>query len=118
VNVDVGFPSLENFVPATTKNFTQRIYLDRGIFADLTYYFHEGDLRVQPWTYPDYRDEQKLNFFRWAARSWSRRSSTDSRCQTSPSFHLESLLIPFFPKLTKGTPCKFSSRCSLTLRRS
>ncbi len=66
VNVDVGFLSPENFILATTKNYSHRIYLGQNLFADLTYFFAQGDLRVLPWTYPDYCDEEKKNFFRWA----------------------------------------------------
>ncbi len=66
VNVDVGFLSPENFILATTKNYAHRIYLGQNIFADLTYYFSQGDIGVLPWTYPDYCDEEKKNFFRWA----------------------------------------------------
>lgn len=65
VNVDIGFLSAENFILATTKNFSHRIYLGQNIFADLTYYFHQGDLQSLPWTYPDYLDDQKKDFFRW-----------------------------------------------------
>jgi hypothetical protein len=35
------------------------------IFADLTYYFHQGKLQNFTWTYPDYLDEQKKEFFCW-----------------------------------------------------
>lgn len=65
VNVDIGFLSLENFLLATTKNYSHRIYIGQNIFADLTYYFHGGEIQTLPWTYPDYLDEQKKNFFLW-----------------------------------------------------
>jgi hypothetical protein len=65
VNVDIGFLGLENFLLATTKNYSHRVYLGHNIFADLTYQFHQGDLQSLPWTYPDYLDDQKKDFFRW-----------------------------------------------------
>ncbi len=65
VNVDIGFLSLENFILATTKNYSHRIYLGQNIFADLTYNFHQGEFRALPWTYPDYLDEQKKDFLTW-----------------------------------------------------
>lgn len=65
VNVDIGFLSLENFLLATTKNYSHRVYLGQNIFADLTYYFHEGKFQTLPWTYPDYLDEEKKQFFTW-----------------------------------------------------
>lgn len=65
VNVDIGFLSVENFLLATTKNYSHRIYLGQNIFSDLTYYFHLGKLQTLPWTYPDYLDDQKKEFFSW-----------------------------------------------------
>lgn len=66
VNVDIGFLSLENFLLATTKNYSHRIFIGQNIFADLTYYFHQGDIQSLPWTYPDYLDDEKKQFFLWA----------------------------------------------------
>jgi hypothetical protein len=65
VNVDTGLLSLENFQLATTKNYSHRVYLGQNIFADLTYQFHQGDIQTFPWTYPDYLDSQKKDFFLW-----------------------------------------------------
>jgi hypothetical protein len=65
VNVDVGFLTAENFLLATTKNYSHRVFLGQNIFADLTYYFHQGTLQTFPWTYPDYVDPKKLEYFTW-----------------------------------------------------
>lgn len=66
INIDIGFLSPENFLLATTKNYAHRIYLGQNIFADLTYQFHQGELQVFPWTYPDYLDQEKKDFINWA----------------------------------------------------
>jgi len=63
VNIDVGFLTLENFILATTKNYSHRVFIGENIFADLTYQFQHGSFQMLPWTYPDYRDEKKLKFF-------------------------------------------------------
>ena len=65
VNVDIGFLSAENFLLATTKNYSHRVFLGNGIFADLTYQFHQGKFETFPWTYPDYQDQEKIEFFTW-----------------------------------------------------
>ncbi len=65
VNVDIGFLALENFILATTKNYSHRVYLGENIFADLTYYFHQGSFQSLPWTYPDFLDPQKKDFLEW-----------------------------------------------------
>jgi hypothetical protein len=54
VNLDPGLITPENFILATGKNFTHRIYLRDGVFADLTLEFRGGEFRTLPWTYPDY----------------------------------------------------------------
>ena len=57
VNLDPGLLCLERFVLGTGKNFTHRIYLGQGIFADLTLIFRKGGWQVLPWTFPDYAGE-------------------------------------------------------------
>ena len=62
VNIDPGYITHERLVLATGKNFTHRIYLDEGIYADLTLIFQKGAFRELPWTYPDYREKNILDF--------------------------------------------------------
>ncbi len=66
VNIDPGLLTLERLVLATTKNFTHRIYLGRGIYGDLTLIFQKGDFRFLDWTYPDYKSDFALEFLRQA----------------------------------------------------
>ena len=54
VNLDPGLLCLERLVLATGKNFTHRVYLGQGIFADLTLIFQKGGWQTLPWTFPDY----------------------------------------------------------------
>jgi hypothetical protein len=54
VNLDPGLITPENFILATGKNYTHRVYLRDGVFADLTLEFRSGEFRALPWTYPDY----------------------------------------------------------------
>lgn len=58
VNLDPGLLSLSRFVLATTKDRPQRIALSRGIYADLTLVYEDGDYRPLPWTYPDWASEE------------------------------------------------------------
>ncbi|MFW6216734.1 MAG: DUF4416 family protein, partial [Desulfohalobiaceae bacterium] len=53
-NLDPGYLTLEQLVLATGKNFTHRIYLDQGVFADLTLVYSKAGWQTLPWTYPDY----------------------------------------------------------------
>jgi Domain of unknown function (DUF4416) len=58
VNIDPGYLVAERLVLATGKNCAHRIYLDHGIYADLTLVFQQKTYRPLPWTYPDYGDER------------------------------------------------------------
>jgi hypothetical protein len=53
-NLDPGYITQERLVLATGKNFSHRVYLTDGIWADLTLIFHKGDWFDLPWTFPDY----------------------------------------------------------------
>jgi len=54
INIDPGYISLERLILATGKNYTHRIYLSKGIYADLTLVFQKGSFRPLQWTYQDY----------------------------------------------------------------
>lgn len=62
VNIDPGYLLAERFVLATGKNFTHRIYIGQGIYADLTLIYQKGAFRSLPWTYPDYADRRMIDF--------------------------------------------------------
>jgi len=54
VNLDPGYVTLSALVLATTKPRAHRIYLARGIYAEVTLNFESGAWRAWPWTYPDF----------------------------------------------------------------
>jgi hypothetical protein len=60
VNIDPGYLLRERFVLATGKNFSHRIYIGRGIYADLTLIYRKGSYRTLEWTYPDYGAEPMI----------------------------------------------------------
>lgn len=62
LNLDPGYLLAERFVLATGKNFSHRIYLDKGIYADLTLIYRKGDYHALPWTYPGYRQPDIQQF--------------------------------------------------------
>ncbi|MES0350655.1 MAG: DUF4416 family protein [Desulfobacteria bacterium] len=62
VNIDPGYMLAARFVLATSKNFTHRIYLRAGIYADLTLIYQKDRFRPLDWTYPDYAGETVINF--------------------------------------------------------
>lgn len=67
VNIDPGYLGLPQLVLASTKHFAHRIYLDRGIYAEVTLVFQERSFQSLPWTYPDYQAHIPL-FNAWRGR--------------------------------------------------
>jgi hypothetical protein len=77
VNLDPGYLALEQVVLATTKGYTHRIYLGKGIFGDLTLVFTDGTFRGLNWTYPDYGSPNIISLF----NGWREAYRRDLKCQ-------------------------------------
>ncbi|MCM8820535.1 MAG: DUF4416 family protein [Candidatus Omnitrophica bacterium] len=63
VNLDPGYINLSHIVLFSTKDFYHRIYLGKGIFAEVTLYYEKGRYNFLPWTYTDYKTQGYLDFF-------------------------------------------------------
>jgi len=63
VNIDPGLISLSKLILASTKDFVHRIYLKRGIFAEITLYYKGDCFNEGQWTYPDYRTAEYKDIF-------------------------------------------------------
>lgn len=63
VNIDPGYLTPVKLVLATIKNYSHRIYLGSGIYGEVTLKFEGGSFVPFPWTYPDYKSKQYINFF-------------------------------------------------------
>ncbi len=62
-NIDPGYISPAKLVLFTTKNRNHRIYIDGGIYAEPELQFIKKSFRAFPWTYPDYRSADYIDFF-------------------------------------------------------
>ena len=89
VNLDPGLVTCERLVLATGKNFTHRVYLAQGIFADLTLVFQGGSWQILPWTFPDYAAPEMLAIL------------TDIRARCRRDLREGAVLHPF----SKELPC-------------
>ena len=63
INLDPGYLTEAKLVLATTKDRDHRIYLSRGIFAEVTLFYQDLRWQSSRWTYPDYRRADFLEFF-------------------------------------------------------
>mgnify|MGYP001024950583 FL=1 len=64
LNLDPGYVTEAKVVLATTKDRDHRLYLARGIYAEVTLYYQRGrGWQGRDWTYPDYRSAAYHEFF-------------------------------------------------------
>jgi hypothetical protein len=64
VNIDPGYLGLSKITLFSTKDYSHRIYLDKGIFAEVTLFYKDGRYNAWPWTYPDYKSDGYADIFR------------------------------------------------------
>jgi hypothetical protein len=63
VNIDPGYITDAKLILASTKDYSHRVYLNKGIYGEVTLYYQGGVFRPYSWTYPDYRtDDYRIIF--------------------------------------------------------
>lgn len=63
INIDPGYLDLAKLVLATTKDYAHRIYLNYGIFGEVTLSFKGNSFIPNPWSYTDYRSQEYIDIF-------------------------------------------------------
>jgi hypothetical protein len=63
LNLDPGYLTRGKLVLASTKDFAHRIYLARGIYAEVTLQYRHGCWEDHQWTFADYRRADYQRFF-------------------------------------------------------
>jgi hypothetical protein len=71
INIDPGYLLHERFVLATGKNYSHRIHIGKGIYADLTLMYTKGGFEPLPWTYPDYASDNIMNFLKLVRKKYT-----------------------------------------------
>lgn len=63
INIDPGYLDLSKLILATTKDYRHRIYLNKGIYAEVTLFYQGKSFQSWEWTYPDYRTPEYIAIF-------------------------------------------------------
>jgi hypothetical protein len=78
INIDPGYLTPAKIVLASTKDYSHRIYLKDGIYAEVTLIFKNGMFVPHINTYRDYQDEKFVNVFMMARKLLSLVRQLDS----------------------------------------
>jgi Domain of unknown function (DUF4416) len=63
LNLDPGYITAAKLVLASTKDHAHRLYMQQGIFAEVTLAYRHRSWQPLEWTYPDYRRADYQEFF-------------------------------------------------------
>jgi hypothetical protein len=63
LNLDPGYLTLGKLVLASTKDFAHRIYMARGIYAEVTLFYRHHRWQHHEYTFADYRREDYQRYF-------------------------------------------------------
>ncbi|MHB8881708.1 MAG: DUF4416 family protein [Thermodesulfovibrionales bacterium] len=66
LNIDPGYMTSAKVVLASRKNYSHRICIGKGIYAELELYFQDGRFNPLPYTYTDYREARSCEVFQQA----------------------------------------------------
>ncbi|HWR58136.1 MAG TPA: DUF4416 family protein [Thermodesulfovibrionales bacterium] len=68
INLDPGYITPSKVVLASTKNYSHRIYIGKGIFAEVTLVYKDGKYRPHLFTYRDYASDEYAEIFQKARK--------------------------------------------------
>jgi len=63
INLDPGYMDMDKFILASAKYGRQKIYLDKGIYADPTLYFFKKEFHAYAWSFPDFSSGMYNEYF-------------------------------------------------------
>ena len=63
INIDPGYLTPSKVVLASTKNYSHRIYIGKGIYAEVTLVYMNGKYQPHIFTYPDYSSGEYMCIF-------------------------------------------------------
>lgn len=63
INIDPGYVDMAKLVLFSTKDYSHRVYVGNGIFAEVTLHYRDKRFDFWPWTYPDYKSDEYTQVF-------------------------------------------------------
>jgi hypothetical protein len=63
INIDPGYLNLSKLILASTKDYKHRIYLDKGIYSEITLFYQGKTFQPWEWTYRDYQTKEYIAIF-------------------------------------------------------
>lgn len=63
INIDPGYIDMAKLVLFSTKDYSHRVYIGKGIFAEVALHYKDKRFNFWPWTYPDYRSGEYAQIF-------------------------------------------------------
>lgn len=66
INLDPGYLNSAKVVLVSAKDFSHRIYLDNGIYGEVTLIYSGNAYHTLPYTFPDFRTQEYLDIFKKA----------------------------------------------------
>jgi len=61
INIDPGYLNEAKLVLTTTKDFSHRLYINKGVYAEVTLHYANKTFAYFPTTFPDYRTPQYVD---------------------------------------------------------
>lgn len=63
INIDPGYLNLPKLILASTKDYIHRIYINKGVYAEVTLFYQDKSFKFWDWTYPDYKSAEYIKIF-------------------------------------------------------
>jgi hypothetical protein len=66
INIDPGYLDSARIILVSSKDFSHRICLGKGIYGEVTLIYSGNNYQILPYTYPDFRTEKYWDLFKKA----------------------------------------------------
>jgi len=70
INLDPGYLDSARVLLVSSKDFSHRVYIGKGIYGEVTLVYSGNDFQILPYTYPDFKFKEYHDLFKKARRSY------------------------------------------------